>query len=144
MVHRLGLTLEYADLAHLEHDGDFQPSTGRLRLQEGLPHRIERSVLAHELAHVIYGDTPTPFGPVAWKQERRADEWAALRLISKEDYKLAELVRDGHAPAMAHDLDVSLDLVRAYQRVLLRTDVAVYVRPRMGLGQWDDRDRVTS
>ena len=46
-------------------------------------HRLESG----ELAHVIHGNRPTPFGPVESKQERCDDEWAAPRLIRVEEFR---------------------------------------------------------
>ena len=74
------------------------------------------------------------------KQERRADEWAALRLINLEDYRHAETMHDGHAGAMALELGVMRSIVEAYQRVLLRVGDVVYQRPKMGAGQWEHRE----
>ena len=104
--------------------------------------RLHRSVLAHECAHAVFADVPSRFGPVNRKQERRADEWAALRLIDVTAYKHAELVHHGHSEAIALELGVTVDLIDAYQRVLLRVDDTVYVKPREGAGQWLHRERV--
>lgn len=82
------------------------------------------------------------FGPRNALQERRADEWAALRLIDIDDYKLAERMHDGHAEAIAVDLDVTVDIVDAFRRILQRFGDTVYVRPRMGAGQWDHLEEV--
>lgn len=135
----LGVRIEHADLAHLGRDGDYCAATNTIRLQHGMTRRLARSVLAHELAHAAFGDVPSMFGPVDRKQERRADEWAALRLITREQYRVAESLHGGHAPAMAAELDVITDLVEAYRRILLRIGDTVYTRPRMGAGQWLDR-----
>lgn len=139
IAHALGVRIEHADLSHLERDGDYCARTNMIRLQTGMTRRLARSVLAHELAHAVFGDVPSMFGPVNAKQERRADEWAALRLITREDYRLAEALHNGHAPAIAVELDIMPDIVEAYQRVLLRVGDTVYTRPRMGAGQWHDR-----
>lgn len=114
----LGVTLEYAPLEG--RDGEYRHDKARIRLREGMTMRRTRSILAHELAHAVFGDIPSKHGPVNAKQERRADEWAALRLIHVDDYREVEHIRDGHAPSMAHDLGVITRLVHAYQRVLER------------------------
>lgn len=82
------------------------------------------------------------FGPVNRKQERRADEWAALRLVTVDDYKRAEALHHGRADAMAVELSVTLRLVEAYQRVLLRVGDTVYVEPRMGAGQYSHMEQI--
>lgn len=43
---------------------------------------------------------------------------------------------------MAIHLSVTTDLIEAYRRTLLRTDQAVYVAPRLGIGQWTHRVEV--
>ncbi|MBO3663694.1 ImmA/IrrE family metallo-endopeptidase [Microbacterium stercoris] len=144
MARALGVSIEHADLTEHDRDGDYCAETNTIRLQQGMTRRLARSVLAHELAHAIFGDVPSMFGPVNAKQERRADEWAALRLITREDYRVAEALHGGHAPAIAVELDVMPDIVEAYQRVLLRVGDVVYTRPRMGAGQWDARSYVAS
>lgn len=123
-------------------DGEYRHDLKRIRLQEGMTLRMERSILAHELGHAVFGDVPSKFGPVNAKQERRADEWAALRLITPDAYRAAEANWDGHISAMAYDLCVISRLVEAYQRVLQRVGDTTYVDARMGAGQWAHRIEV--
>ena len=137
MAGALGITIEYVELA--TRDGEYRHDLNRIRLRAGMTLRKERSVLAHELAHAIWGDVPSKFGPVNAKQERRADEWAALCLITPERYRAAEERWEGHLGAMAYDLGVTTKLVVAFQRVLARIGDTVYVDPRMGAGQWAEK-----
>lgn len=132
----LNVTIEYANLEHLERDGDYHHPTRSIRLQHGMVWRLERSVLAHELAHAVFEDEPSMFGPANAKMERRADEWAALRLITPEAYRDAERVHHGHIPSMAQDLGVIEDLALAYRGLLARLGDSVYLAPKMGAGQW--------
>lgn len=134
----LGVRVRYTDLPD-DRDGEYLHHRRLIRLQHGMPRRLHRSVLAHECAHAVFADQPSQFGPVSAKQERRADEWAALRLIDVDDYKLAEQLHAGHIDAIALELDVTADLVEAFQRVLTRFGNTVYVRPRMGAGMYDHR-----
>ncbi|MBE7953579.1 ImmA/IrrE family metallo-endopeptidase [Microbacterium sp. R1] len=136
MADMLGVAVEHTDLSHLGRDGDYDLKTNTIRLQEGMASRLLRCVFAHELCHAVFGDVTSKFGPVNAKQERRADEWAALRLIDHDDYRLAEDHHDGNVQLMAQTLDVVDDILTAYQRVLLRIGETVYVGPRMGEGQW--------
>jgi len=138
----MGVRIEYTDLTRLDRDGDYCARTNTIRLQTGMSRRLTRSVLAHELAHVTFGDEPSMFGPVNAKQERRADEWAALRLITSEAFREAEQLHGGHAAAMAVELGVITDIVEAYQRILLRVGDTVYTQPRMGAGQWHERTQL--
>lgn len=137
MAGALDVTIEYANLA--SRNGEYRHDLKRIRLRAGMTLRQERSVLAHELAHAVFGDVPSRFGPVNAKQERRADEWAALILIAPDAYRSAEERWEGHAAAMAYDLGVTTRLVSSFQSVLSRIGDTVYVDPRMGAGQWAHR-----
>ncbi|RUQ07047.1 ImmA/IrrE family metallo-endopeptidase [Microbacterium sp. HSID17254] len=130
----LGVTIEYAEL--VTRDGEYRHDLKRIRLRVGMTLRKETCALAHELAHAVWGDVPSKFGPVNAKQERRADEWAALILITPERYRAAEERWDGHTGAMAYDLGVTTKIITAFQRVLARIGDTVYVDPHMGEGQW--------
>lgn len=142
LAEQAGLTIEYARLRG--RDGEYIHARKLIRLRHGMSARLHRSVLAHELGHAAFADTPSPFGPVHAKQERRAEEWAALRLIDVDDYRHLEQIHNGHAGAIAVDLGVMRSTVEAFARVLLRVDDTVYVKPREGAGQWAHRERVAS
>lgn len=114
----LGLRVEYANLR--DNNGEYRDDLKRIRLREGMSERLTRWTLAHELGHAVFGDVPAMHGPMKARQERRADEWAALRLISIDRYREVELLREGHVPSMAHDLGVIDVGVLAFQRVLER------------------------
>lgn len=122
--------------------GGYHAGTTTIRLHPGMSRRVARSVLAHEIAHHVFGDTPTVYGPVRAKQERRANEWAALRLITPDAYAAAEASHHGHLPAMGHELGVTIEIVEAYKRLLARIGDATYVAPRMGAGQFLHRAEV--
>lgn len=141
LVEELGVELVYTDLPP-EYNGLYDRATHAVYVQEGLAYRLHRHTLAHELGHAYYGDAPSPFGPVNWKQERRANEWAALRLIQREAYKRAELIRGGHVGAMAYELGVIDKTVVAYQRTLQRIGGTVYQHAGMGAGNWSHREQV--
>lgn len=126
----LGVTIEYRPLR--SRDGEYRDDLKRINLREDMPYRLMRSTLAHELGHAAFGDVLSVHGPLRAKQERRADEWAALRLITLERYREAEIVRDGHVPSMAHDLAVVTRIVEAYQRVLTRIGDSVYLNAKLG------------
>lgn len=134
----LDVTVRYGDLPD-DRDGEYIHRRRLIRLQHGMTDRLHRSVLAHETAHAVFADVPSRYGPVNWKQERRADEWAALRLIDVDDYKRAEVIHHGHAEGMAVELNVIEDLVQAFQRILVRFGDVTYVGAKMGAGQWTAR-----
>ncbi len=135
----LGLTVTFTEDLPEDRDGDFDAETNEIRLRPGMHARHHRSVFAHELAHAAFRDVPSKFGPVNAKQERRADEWAALRLINLDAYRHAERVHDGHAGAMAIELGVMRTIVIAYRGLLARLGDTVYVDASLGRNQWADR-----
>lgn len=119
--------------------GGYHHGSTSIRLNPDLPRRVARSVLAHEIAHHVFGDVPTVYGPARAKQERRADEWAALHLIDPHRFAEVEKIRGNHPASIAYDLDVTVELVTAFQRVLTRVGDTVYVDAKMGAGQWAHR-----
>lgn len=137
----IGVAIDYAPLP-ADRDGEYDHPSRTIRLRPGMAARHHRSVLAHELAHAVFGDVPSKFGPVNAKQERRAEEWAALRLITLDDYRHVESIHRGHAGAMALDLGVMRSIVLAYRGLLERHGDTTYVRPRLGAGQYDHREQV--
>lgn len=137
----LGVRIEYARLP-ADRDGEYIHVRKLIRLRRGMHARHHRSVLAHELGHAAFGDMPTKFGPVHAKQERRAEEWAALRLIDVDAYRLVEQLHGGHAGAMAVDLGVMRTTVMAFRGLLTRLGESTYVDARMGAGQFAHRTEV--
>lgn len=131
----LDVSIEYCELP-ADRDGDYSHEDRHMRVQHDLPYRRYRSTVGHETAHAVFADVPSRFGPVSAKQERRADEWAALRLIDLDDYRQQEHRHEGHVEAMAIALDVTVELVEAYRSMLFRAGGMVYVDPGMGAGQW--------
>lgn len=105
--------------------GGFDPATSTIRLSPGMRVRTARSVLAHELGHAHLGHGPATTSAIRAQQERQADEWAASRLISPRAYAEAELPRGPHLASLAFELDVTIELVLAYQRLLRQGAVPV-------------------
>ena len=124
------------------HRSGYHPGERVIRLSAGMRGRVQRSVLAHEIAHHELGHRPIPSGLERDRQESAANRWAASTLISPLEYATVERLRGGHLPSMAVDLQVSDELVVVYQQMLFRAENTVYVGPRMGLGQWDYRQEV--
>lgn len=139
----IGVAVVYAPLP-ADRDGEYDHPRRIIRLREGMSSRHHRSVLAHELGHAAFGDVPSRYGPVNAKQERRAEEWAALRLIPLDEYRRTEQIHRGHAGAMALDLGVLRSTVEAFRGLLARHGDTTYLRPKMGAGQWDHRAEVVT
>ncbi|MFJ2298105.1 ImmA/IrrE family metallo-endopeptidase [Oerskovia paurometabola] len=84
-----------------------------------------RMTLAHEIGHAHH-DHPWTDDPVVWNlQEREADIFAALLLISPEEYARAERIVGGHQGAIAKELNVTENYV------LLWRENYVYPRARL-------------
>lgn len=101
--------------------GGYDPVTRTIRLDPGMSRRTTRSVLAHELGHACLGHHPAPTPAVRAQQERQADEWAASQLITPHAYAEAEEMRGPHLASLAFELEVTVELVTAYQRLLRQT-----------------------
>lgn len=139
IAHSLGVSIRYTDLSLVHRDGQYDHYKQIIWLQRGMSARLERSVLAHEVAHAINGDVPSVYRAVNLKQEALADEWAAHHLITLDAYRDAEAAHNGHAGAIAQELNVVTSLVHAFQATLARIGDTVYEAPRMGAGCWAAR-----
>jgi hypothetical protein len=126
------------------HRSGYAPDDNHIDLTPGMRGRVLRGVMCHEIGHHVLGHRPTEFGLVRKRQEFAANAWAAHTLITPEAYAEAEQHRGGHVTAMAIDLNVPDELVVVYQRTLLRTDQATYVRPRLGAAQFAHRVEVSA
>lgn len=100
--------------------GGFDPVHDVIRVAPGMSARTTRSVLAHELGHAALRHTPTTQPPLRARQERQADAWAARLLISPQAYAAAERLRGPHPASLAFELEVTVELVTAYQAFLRR------------------------
>lgn len=136
IAHELGLDVIER---HGRHRGGYHDGLRQIRLNPGMSQRVARSFLAHEIAHALFRDTPSPYGPARAKQERRAWEWAALYLVTPDAFAEAEAIREGHTASMAYDLGVSVEIVEAFRNLLTRIGDTVYVESKMGAGQWEYR-----
>lgn len=132
----LGVHVEYADLTHLNRDGDCNIDTRTIRLQSGMLERLERCVCAHEIAHFMRGDRRNLFGFYDDRDERRADEWAAHHLIDITEYRIAEAKYGTNLEYIGQELNVMEYIVEAFEGTLDRIGGTVYMNGRMGAGQW--------
>lgn len=107
----LGIDVEYEDLAHLSHRGEWRWWSMTIALHHQLTAVQMVSVLAHELGHVAFGDTSST--PAV---ERRAWEYAASMLVTPEEYAAAEGLVGCHVGALAKELGVTTKLVEAWRR----------------------------
>lgn len=141
MLDALAVRVEFDEVGS-DRDGEYDHDERLIRIQHDLMLRSYVSTLAHETCHAVFADVRTMFGPVNAKQERRADEWAARFLIPLDAYRREEARHEGHPEAMAIALGVTVELVEAFRRILLRVGDTVYVAPRMGVGGYRSRIEV--
>lgn len=94
------------------HRGEYWHRDRTIALAPRMSHREARSVLAHEVAHALAADVPSPWGLVNHRQELRARRATARALIDPIEYAEAEALRGPHLAAIAHDLDVTVHVVR--------------------------------
>lgn len=72
--------------------------------------------LAHELGHAHYEDPPGHYGAM----ELRADRFAARLLVSPADYALAETQYGPHPARLAHELGVTVKVLKTWQSLHLQ------------------------
>jgi len=135
----MGLTVRERRGAHRS---GYAPNANHIELTPGMRGRVLRGVMCHEIAHHVLGHRPTNFGLIRKRQEAAANAWAAQTLIAPRAYAEAEQHHGGHVTSMAIALNVPDELVVVFRSLLLRTEDAVYVDPRMGAGQFAHRIEV--
>lgn len=72
--------------------------------------------LAHELGHAHHRDPPGHHGPM----ELRADRFAARLLVSPVEYQLAEAQYGPHPARLAHELGVTVKVLKTWQTLHLQ------------------------
>lgn len=106
----LGLEVEWVDLGDMRR-GQYHDDLALVILNRRLTRAQATSTLAHEVGHAVFGDRcSTP------ASERRADEYGASLIITREDYARAERLVGCHLGALAVELGVTPRLVGAWRR----------------------------
>ena len=85
----------------------------RIWLRRGLPRAVERSTLAHELAHILLGHTSCQDG----RGEAKADRLAVRLLVSLGEVE-RELRRCDSVEALADSLGVDMRMARTAVELL--------------------------
>lgn len=114
LAHELGVTITYHDTGP---KGYYHHPTRTISLRRSLKPVAKRCTLAHELGHAYYGHEATGNPWLDARSERAADQFAAELLISITEYQLAEELHGGHAPGIAHELGVTVHVVKVWQRI---------------------------
>ena len=104
--------IETGDL-HPEVNAMYLHHRRMILLRPDLDSFTRRCTLAHELAHAFHGDTI--FGDP--RLERRANQWAAQLLISEDAYRAAETIHGPHTGAIAHELEVTPEVVDTWRNI---------------------------
>ena len=93
------------------------PRQNAITVQIGMDDVTTLCSLAHELGHAHYGDPPGHFGA----HEIRADRFAARLLISPVDYAATEAIYGPHPSVLAHELGVTVKVLKTWQSLHERT-----------------------
>ena len=94
----------------------YSPTKHTIYIQEGLPLRQQRYLLAHELGHVFYGHaTNSP------KAERQADAFAAMQLIDPIEYQRVEEAYGTNENVLAYELGVTPHVIRVWRDCIERS-----------------------
>lgn len=101
--------------------GVYEHDRRTITLACGLTTAQARSALAHEIGHAWYGHRWTGDPHEDADAERLADEYAARLLVDQGAYAAAEQLVGPHPGAIARELTVTADIVRAWQRVRAMT-----------------------
>ena len=95
------------------YDGDLQA----IVLDRNMTYVQKRCSLVHELFHWLHGDD-TCAGTTGGRMEWRARKHTALLLVDGDEYARAEEACDGNPYLMACELDVTVQVVDDYRRIL--------------------------
>lgn len=103
----MGITIHWD--ADSERQAYWVQAMDAIVLRDAMTQRRTKSLLAHELGHAHYGDWCS-----APKAEKRAWRYAANLLIDPDAFDDAVHVYGPHMGAIARQLDVLVDVVRAH------------------------------
>lgn len=109
----MGVRVRWARPDRMDDLAAYDHRTRTIWLRDGRADMPTRCSLAHEIGHAHYGHRP---GGDYRRQERQADEWAALLLVSEDEYRRAERLVGHEVGALARELDVTQRLVLAWRR----------------------------
>lgn len=93
------------------------PHKRTITLRVGMDDVTTLCSLAHELGHAHYGDPPGHHGA----HELRADRFAARILVSPTEYATAEALYGPHPSLIAHELGVTVKVLKTWQTLYERT-----------------------
>ena len=97
--------------------GFYDEATRTILIDRGLTYCQKRCTLVHELIHWQHADT-TRAGVYGSRIENRARRETALKLVDPVEYQTAETIYEGDPYQIACELDVTLQIIQDYQRIL--------------------------
>ena len=97
--------------------GFYDEATRTILIDRGLTYCQKRCTLVHELIHWQHADT-TRAGVYGSRIENRARRETALKLVDPVEYQAAETIYEGDPYQIACELDVTLQIIQDYQRIL--------------------------
>jgi Zn-dependent peptidase ImmA (M78 family) len=112
---RRGIAVRWASLG--ARHGEY--AAGVVTINEDRPEEVQRIIMAHELGHAFHGHEPAFTPSQQERQERQADEHAAILLVNRSDYERAERMYGPAVGAVAAELGVPARFVyrlRSIQR----------------------------
>ena len=97
--------------------GFYDEATRTILIDRQLIYCQKRCTLVHELIHWQHADA-TRNGIFGARLERRARRETALKLVNPFEYQTAEAMYEGDPYQIACELDVTLQIIQDYQRIL--------------------------
>ncbi len=97
--------------------GFYDEATRTILIDRQLIYCQKRCTLVHELIHWQHADT-TRAGVFGSRLERRTRRETALKLVNPLEYQTAEAMYEGDPYQIACELDVTLQIIQDYQRIL--------------------------
>lgn len=97
--------------------GFYDEATRTILIDRQLIYCQKRCTLVHELIHWQHADA-TRDGVYGSRLERRTRRETALKLVNPLEYQTAEAMYEGDPYQIACELDVTLQIIQDYQRIL--------------------------
>lgn len=97
--------------------GFYDEATRTILIDSRLIYSQKRCTLIHELIHWRHADA-TRNGIYGARLERRTRRETALKLVNPLEYQTAEAMYEGDPYQIACELDVTIQIIQDYQRIL--------------------------
>ena len=99
-------------------EGFYHAPTNLIVIDRSMDYTMKRCTLTHELVHWSHGDS-TCVPVIHTRIENRTRRETATLLVSPTDYALAETMYEGDVALIALELDVTEQVVKDYQRLVI-------------------------